>query len=226
MSPAPPRRTFLGRLLAGAAAVTVAPAIRPLHAEEPEPLVNQSPWDDSWVRRITARHRQVFDAPEIAEGTVLHQARTWIQGYRDLYGTTDADHSAVLVIRHSAMPIVLPDALWDRWRLGKEFKLKDPTTGKEARRNPFLNGQRGDRYALTWPDGGLDHLLARGAIVLACHLALRRWVGRLAQDDGIERTEADARLRGMLVPGVIVQPSGIFAVTRAQEAGCQYIRAT
>jgi len=29
-----------------------------------------------------------------------------------------------------------------------------------------------------------------------------------------------------LVPGVMIQPSGIFAVIRAQEAGCAYVRAS
>ena len=38
--------------------------------------------------------------------------------------------------------------------------------------------------------------------------------------------EARKTVLANLVPGVIVMPSGIFAVTRAQEAGCQYIRAS
>ena len=29
-----------------------------------------------------------------------------------------------------------------------------------------------------------------------------------------------------VVPGVILQPSGVFATLRAQEAGCQYLLAT
>ena len=29
-----------------------------------------------------------------------------------------------------------------------------------------------------------------------------------------------------LVPGVVLQPSGVFAALRAQEAGCVYLRAS
>ena len=29
-----------------------------------------------------------------------------------------------------------------------------------------------------------------------------------------------------LIPGVILQPSGVFAALRAQEAGCMYLRAS
>jgi hypothetical protein len=30
----------------------------------------------------------------------------------------------------------------------------------------------------------------------------------------------------MLVPGIILQPSGVFAVVLAQDSGCRYVRAS
>jgi intracellular sulfur oxidation DsrE/DsrF family protein len=33
-------------------------------------------------------------------------------------------------------------------------------------------------------------------------------------------------LKANLVPGVILQPTGVYAVHRAQEAGCTFIRST
>ncbi len=36
----------------------------------------------------------------------------------------------------------------------------------------------------------------------------------------------DLRVVASLVPGVILMPSGIFAVARAQEAGCHYMRSS
>ncbi len=225
---APPRRGFLARLLAGTAALAVGPHLGTLAAEEPgQPgrrLQSSGEWDDSWVTRITAPHRQVFDSPEIEEGVALHQARTWIQGYKDVYGTDDGQHSAVIVIRHRAVAMVMQDSVWDQFDLGKDLKLKDPTTGKWARRNPFINVQRGDRYARVWSDGGLDTLMERGAIVVACNLALQRFVRMFAKEEKLEREAAQARMVSQLVPGVVLQPSGIFGVTRAQEAGCHYIR--
>ena len=38
--------------------------------------------------------------------------------------------------------------------------------------------------------------------------------------------EARARAIAGIIPGVILQPSGVFAVIRAQEAGCVYIKAS
>ena len=232
------RRGFVGGVLGGAialegigglareaAAESLPAAVRRL-ALEGEP--DKPTFDMSWVDRVTGQYRQVFDAPEVAEGTVLHQARTFMRGYADVYGTKDGEFSAVMVIRHAAIPMVANDRLWDDLDLGKEHKLKDPETGKHARRNPFLslNNPNDAKYGMIWPDGGLDSLIGRGVIVLACNMALYRLVSMIAKQDGIESTPAREKALANLVPGVIVQPSGIFGVARAQQAGCHYIRAT
>jgi hypothetical protein len=233
---ATPRRGFLGRLLGGAAALAGGGLLgRDLVAQPAAPRQGTT-WDMSWVQRVTGAHRQVFDAPEVADGTVLHQASTWMRDYATVYGTKDGDMSAVLVVRHAAIPIVLNDTLWERLELGRrigeaapdEQPVKDAASGEPARRNPFLNANTkgGEPHALVWPDGGLDTLLSRGAIVLACNLALRRPISMLVEAEKMPAAEARRTVLANLVPGVVVMPSGIFAVTRAQEAGCQYLRAT
>jgi hypothetical protein len=235
------RRGFVGRMVAGAAAagavglapgeLAAAPAPDPdllARARELEQDHPKQSWDLTWVDRCTGKFRQVFDAPEIAEGTVLHQARMFFQGFAEVYDAKDADCSAVLVIRHAAIPMVANDRLWDELELGRQFKLKDPVTGKPARRNPFLNANTpaDAKYGLLWPDGGLDTLLRRGAIALGCNLALFRLVSLVAGRDRIETKPAREKVLANLVPGVVVQPSGIFAVIRAEQAGCHYLRAT
>ena len=238
-----PRRGFLGRLAAGAAGAAALAGGgllgRDLTAQDSvsQPRTNPK-WDMSWVARVKGAHRQVFDAPEVADAVVLHQARTWMNDFAEVYGGTDADTSAVLVIRHAAIPMVLSDALWNELELGKALatlaadgkEAKDPATGEPARRNPYLNANitPGDRHAVryVWPDGGLDTLLRRGAIVLACNLALRHPISMVARRDGVSAEAARAKVLANLLPGVVVMPSGIFAVGAAQEAGCHYIRAT
>ncbi|MDH5235531.1 MAG: hypothetical protein OEW77_11270 [Gemmatimonadota bacterium] len=179
-----------------------------------------APWDMSWVDRVTGKYRMAFDAPEISEGAALHQVRAFLAGYNTVYGTTDADLSAVLVIRHKAVPMVLGDALWADGAFAGDEKLQDPETGEPAKRNPFTNVPAGARFALTWPDGALDRLLARGVIVLACDMALNGLTGRIAGRKGISREDAAALVAQHLIPGVIRMPTGIFATCRAQAAGC------
>lgn len=232
-----PRRGFLTHLAAAGAAVGATLHGRSLASQTPAPAPQPTPgWDLSWVDRLTARHRQVFDAPEVVDGVVLHQASAWLQGYTDVYDTKDGDANAVLVIRHFAVPMVMNDATWDRYELGTVLAqftadrqpVKDPTSGQPARRNPYLNANNkpGDKYTsmYLWPNGGLDTLMTRGATVLACNLALSYLATHvMAPKDGTTPEVALASLKQNLLPGVIVMPSGIFAVSRAQEAGCRYI---
>jgi len=72
----------------------------------------------------------------------------------------------------------------------------------------------------------LDKLLARGAVVLACDLALQDCIALIQAKDKVSAKAARKQAIDMLVPGVILQPSGVFAVVRAQEAGCTYVRAS
>ena len=181
-------------------------------------------------------HRHVFDIPELADGVGLHQARAWMQGYTDVYGTGDADVHAVLVIRHFAIPMALDDAAWDRYELGQVMAglaadkqpVKDPATGAPARRNPYLNANLRPDNAhpsqYIWPDGGLDTLIRRGAIPLACNMALQYVASNVvAPKEKTDVPTALATLRRHVLPGITVMPSGIFAVGRAEEAGCRYI---
>jgi hypothetical protein len=244
-----PRRGFLTRLAAAGATLGATLHGRPLLAQAGAPSGTPMPggppapqpatppaWDLSWVDRLTASHRQVFDAPELVDGVVLHQASAWLQGYADVYSAKDGDANAVLVIRHFAVPMVMNDATWDRYDLGNVMAqfaadkqpVKDPASGQPARRNPYLNANNkpGDRYTsmYIWPNGGLDTLMTRGATVLACNMALAYMATNvMAKKDGTTPDAALASLKQNLLPGVIVMPSGIFAVSRAQEAGCRYI---
>jgi hypothetical protein len=72
----------------------------------------------------------------------------------------------------------------------------------------------------------LDKFIARGGIALACNLAFDDCVEVVKSKDSVSAEEARKRALGYLVPGVILQPSGVFAAIRAQEAGCTYLRAS
>jgi hypothetical protein len=181
----------------------------------------------SWVDRVQrAKHRQVFDAPAMAEGMALNNAFVWLGGYNEVYKTSDADMAAVIVFRHHGLPAALNDDMWARLKPGDAENLKDPTTGEPARRNPFRGVLASDKHSTTFPDGGLDTLLARGATVLCCNLALMRWAGTLAKAQGIGREQAEQAMIDSVLPGIIRMPSGVFATARAEEAGCHFLRST
>jgi len=226
--PKPNRRQFITRVAGGASALAAAGlGAGELFGQGAPPAPPQGGWDLSWVDKVQrAKHRQVFDAPGIAEGTALNNVMVWLNGYAEVYKTTDQDMAAVLVFRHRGLPMVLNDDMWARLKFGDEEKLKDPATGEPTARNPFINLKAGDTHLTVMPSGGLDALIARGVIVLCCNLALMRNAGVLAKAEGIPREQAQREMIDAVLPGVIRMPNGVFATSRAGEAGCLFMRST
>ncbi|MGH7591769.1 MAG: hypothetical protein ACREOE_05380 [Gemmatimonadales bacterium] len=241
-----PRREFLGQLAATVALASVAcapatsiaaaPAPAPGSATATPPAAGaaaakapQEPvhWDDSWTTTVlAAKHKAVFDGPEIADGEAPGQAWLFYQGLSVVKGITDADVVPVVVMRHMGVPVAFNDHLWDKYQLGKWLKQKDPTTGKPARRNPYAHADNGDKYANLAPDGTLPELRRRGAVLLACARAANYFAYEIAERTKQPFPQLKEEVKANLIDGVILQPSGVYAVLRAQEVGCAYIRAT
>ena len=244
-----PRREFLGQIAASAVVLAgtacaapatagqTATAPTPAPAPAPTPAAPSSPirWDDSWFTRLTAKHKAAFDSPEIEDGLAVAQAAGYIRGMRDAISAGNDDVQAVVVIRHTAVPMAFNDAMWAKYELGKHLKVKDYSTNAWATRNPFAApapsatrraAQTSGTTAVDRPQSNLAWLASHGNILLACDLATRGYAGIIAN-----RTKGDSKviyeeLKANLVTGVILQPTGVYAVHRAQEAGCSYIRST
>jgi hypothetical protein len=230
-----PRRDFLGQIAASAIVLAGAACASPINAGQattaPAPTPAPTPpvpvhWDDSWFARLTAKHKAVFDSPEIDDGLAVAQASGYIRGMRDAAGAGQNDVQSVVVMRHQAIPMVFNDAMWSKYALGKELKVKDYPSEKWATRNPFATATSTNKAASDRPQSTLAWLASHGHILLGCDLATRGYASIIAG-----RTKADSHvvyeeLKANLVPGVILQPTGVYAVHRAQEAGCTYIRAT
>lgn len=222
------RREFLRQAsLLAAGTMAASPLVvdaAPLTGTAESPAV-QGGYDMSWADRITGKYRMAFDAHEISDGVCLHQARSFLAGYGSVFGLKDSDVSAVLVIRHAAVPMVMNDALWADGFLTEGTELKDPATGEPTRRNPFINIAPGSRHSLTWPDGALDTLISRGVIVLACDLALNNFAGRIANHRKIPRPDARTLVMDNLIPGIYKVPTGVFGTCHAQQLGCGVLNA-
>lgn len=218
------RRNFLSLLGVTAAG---AAAGNPLSASDAlESLVPlTAEWDVSWVNRVTGKFRGVFDAPEISEGDPVFRAIAWKKNYATVYGTKSSDMSAVLVLRHAAVPMIMNDAYWAKFELGKELGINNPGTNTPVTVNPFRTTMPGT--PAQWASFHLEGFQADGGIVLACHVAFSQLlVPRVAKAENLTGEAADARAREYLLPGVILQPSGVFAAMRAQQAGCAYMIAS
>jgi len=181
-------------------------------------------WDMSWTERLTGKYRAVFDSPEISDGAALVRAVAWCDMYQEVYGSARSEMSPVLVLRHSAIDLVMNDDYWARYEIGKANKLRTAQGKKWAVTNPVSVQSAPDtpqarKYKL-------ESFLAGGGVVLACGWAFRFVSSRVQRADSVSPEEARTRATAMMIPGIILQPNGIFAALRAQEAGCRYIMAS
>ena len=230
------RRIFLKT--AGLSAAALATASSVLHAAEPSALTRdaageelaaweqaqQETWDISWTKRVTGKHKAMFDVPEIEDGVGIFRAGIWGQQYTDVLKLSPGDLSTVIVIRHAAIPLAMSSEFWATYGVGKELKIKDDKGKKWTMVNPMLSTPSTN---LQSPTSAflLDKQLANGAIALGCNLAFRQMVSLVAKQDKLSPTEARTKAKTFLVPGVIKQPSGIFANVMAEEAGCVFVNA-
>ncbi len=221
------RREFIERIGAGAALLSAAPlsidAVTRTLAASPH---SQEKWDLSWVDRLTGAHKAVFDVPGIESGYGVWRATLWTSQYNQVLGIPARDLSAVVVMRHEGIALAMQQSYWDKYDIGKAKHVLHPVTQEPTDRNPVLLSSARGEIPADYDPVQLDKFIARGGVALACNIAFDDCVQTVKSKDGVSDDEARKRALAYLVPGVVLQPSGVFAAIRAQEAGCIYLRAS
>ena len=213
------RRDFLARLGLAAAVLGIdTDELRGQSAVRPG-----SPWDTSWLERLAAaRYRVVFNANVIDDGGVFSYVATFLDHFHEVHNTTDAEAVPVVVFRRLGTPMALNEHLWDRFEIGADTKIDDPDTRSPARRNVFWQAGRSGGNSAT----KIETLHKRGMVSLVCNVSLGSMGRRLAEQTHQDIEQVQAEVRANLVPGAIAVPSGIYALIRAQNAGCAFMLGT
>ncbi|MBL8996533.1 MAG: hypothetical protein JNL44_04365 [Gemmatimonadetes bacterium] len=214
------RREFLDRLATGGLALGALPlALTAIpDALEAQPPA-QGTWDTTWPAKLTGKVRAVYDLPEVDSGYGIWRSSVWAAQYAETMRVPVQETSTAMVLRHNGIVLAMQQAFWDRYDIGKVHGVMHPLTGQPTNRNPALMGEA-DGVPEPFASFALPHFMARGGIALACNLALQLDVAALIQrTDGVSEAEATRQARAMMIPGVILQPSGVFAAILAQHAG-------
>lgn len=227
------RRTFVRNAGLGIAASGALPAMsgaqtpserdEALWADERRAMEETTPqeiWDVTWTKRVTGKHKALFDIPEVAGGVGVGRAAIWGRQYIDTLKVAASDLTTVLSIRHAGVFLLMTQTYWETYEVGKARKL-NKEDGSVMQYNPVLPAPGA-------PGGGsmmLDEQIRNGAIVLGCNLAFRGVVSLVEKKDGLTNAQAREKAKSFILPGVIMQPSGIFANVLAQEAGCAFVNA-
>jgi len=200
------RRDFLAMLGAVTAMATV-------DADERAAAPGAGPWDTSWLDALaSAQYRVVFNAEDIADGAAMAYAEAFLNDFHQTHGTTDAQTRPVIVFRRLGTPMALDDVMWDRYGVGEDSRITDGRTRAAAKRNIYKKQ--------------IEERRARGLICLLCNIALGNWSARAAKRTNKKPEDVIAEAKANLVPGTILVPSGIYALIRAQNAGCAFMPGT
>lgn len=208
-----PRRSFVAQLSAGAAALLAGRAAL-AHAEVRPGTADAI---DPWVAKVRGKYRQVFDAVSPNEGLGAAFALNFIDSATKAHSLTPSDISAVLVLRHMAMPLALNDAAWAKYHIGEMLNVTDPSTKAPATRNIYRTN------IMMRPGLSYEEMAAkRGVVITACGMALTLLAGMMAEKMKMDPAATEADWKASIIPGAYVAPSGVYAVNRAQQAGCTY----
>ena len=210
------RREFIGTLAAGATGILATSGslvAAPLHPTVP---VNDA---DDWMSKIKGKHRILYDATEPHDGFPI--IWSWVfYKTNNQTGTLDADLTAVVVLRHNAIPLAMEDRLWEKYKFGETFKVNDSTTSAPAVRNPYYIPK--DQMWLTNGIEGIKALQARGVMFCVCEMAIAVYSGMIAKGMNLNAEDVKKDWFSGLLPGIQPVPSGVWAISRAQEKGCAY----
>jgi hypothetical protein len=217
-----PRRSFLGRLAGGAAALLAGSAGVAAAMPASSPISPSLADDDEWLKHLHGQYRQFFDATSFNEGFGEYFAFNWTKTMKDTYKLANADVCAVIGLRHFSIGPAFNDMLWKKYKLGEFFKINDPKSKMASTRN-FMNSEAtGD---LMFAGASIGEQVKNGAVVTVCNLATTVLSGMAAKAAGLTMTP-DAAYKEWttnMLPGCYLVPSGVLAVHRAQKAGnCSY----
>jgi hypothetical protein len=207
-----PRRGFIGRFAAAAMGLGVTGLV-PKGAEAGVSRA-ADPQLEAWFGKLTGKHRVVFDAPDSNSGFPAIWPRVYLLTTEATYPGEGA--STMVILRHEALPLAFEDSLWSKYKLGEQFNIK--MGDAPATKNPYAT-----ITGLPISGIGIVELLKTGTLVGACDVAMTVYSSGAATKMGMDPAVVRKEWVAGLLPGVVLVPSGVMAVARAQELGAQYV---
>ncbi|MGH7741550.1 MAG: hypothetical protein ACRENS_05955, partial [Candidatus Eiseniibacteriota bacterium] len=201
------RRGFLGTILAGAAAASLAHVPAAIAEGMDLPIAGSEALDAALKKLSGRKYRQLFDAPRPNESMPVIWSWAFLHTFNKLK-VEDSNVGCFVVLRHEAIPLAMQDAVWAKYKLGEVFKIDDKTTKAPSVRNIVTNIKPED---LPIPDMALEKVQARGVVFGVCDLAMTVYSMKLAADANMKAEDVKKDLVANLLPGIVVLPSGVYA---------------
>lgn len=216
-----PRRGFLGRLAAVAAFPLVGSAFK--RTDDTAEAIHPSP-DESWLSTLNRKHRIAFDVETHKYGNALAQGKNYLNNWRDAFGVPETQINLVMAVRGTGIPLVLNDALWQKFHLGEQYAITDPVTKAPGARNLFIKSNIVPG-GLVDTESSVEALQKRGVLFLVCRNTVEGATKKLSAAGLGTPTEVRSSILGGIIPGVLLVPAMVIAFTEMQERGIGYVYA-
>jgi intracellular sulfur oxidation DsrE/DsrF family protein len=218
------RRKFLGGIATGAAAMGIATLspLQQLHAS-PQPPTIPDPDDPELVfKNLKGKHRIVFDVTKPNGLMPFAWPRVFLMT-NIATGTAEKDNNVVVVLRHDGIPYAFEDKIWSKYNFGEMFEVHDEEK-KPVSRNPFWKPAEGTYKVpgIGVVKIGINELQDSGVQFVVCNAAMTVYSAVAAEKMKMKSEDVYKEWKSALLPGITPVPSGVWAVSRAQEYKCGY----
>jgi len=226
------RRSFLGTVGSGVAAITVgaASAETGVAAAETPLVYEHADWkfaEFDKVLKFKGRGKQLYDLHGMENGAFFNAIKNSINGLQFGYGVP-VDEIKIVTCTHGSSNVMnFDDSMWAKYNIGEFAKVNDKETGKPALRNVYFPKKNpkgstdlNDRKSV-YQDDSLEALLGRGLQMLACHNATTGQATQFIKQNNLTATveEVVADLQSHALPGVIFVPAMVAAISMLQSEG-------
>ncbi len=130
------RRMLFKSALAFAGATAIASVPRQAEAHDLKPTDPAYPWGryEAIVNK-RAQVKQVYQWPNLTNAILYANIRNGLNGAQFSYGIPADDIQIVVQAYFTANAAMYDDFVWNKFRLGEVFSVRDPSTGQPATRN-------------------------------------------------------------------------------------------
>ena len=165
----------------------------------------------------------MFDVAAHKNGKPIAQARNYLNGWRDAFGVQEKDINLVIGVHGEGIPFVMNDAFWTRFKIGEQYEVTDGSTKQPATVNSFTMAHAASA-GLVSPEQSVEALQKRGVRFLICNNTIAGATAKLSAAGFGTAAEIKPAIIAGLLPGVIIVPAMVVALTQLQERGVKYTK--
>jgi hypothetical protein len=214
------RSSFLGSAAIGASAVAVPGGMNFVE--------RRADFDEAMFAGIVGRpapYRLLWEAVAFAPG-FLNNVKNALNGLQFGFGADPAQINSVVAGHGPSSVYTYTDYVWQKYRIGEYFAIKDPATNDAMLANTFLkkrapaSATEPDDASGVYQDTSVEALQSRGVTFLTCHTAVEEQakglVSRGFAPTGMAASDVAADILTHLIAGALVVPSMVAAIAVIQ----------